>query len=90
MKLNIGEVICSKCNGLGNFGYTVEMQEIQMGGRTHRFPGLQTEKICPKCKGAGKLDWIEAVVGKKCRMMKPGVYTYKVDYSNMIPNDGNI
>jgi len=31
--------------------------------------------FCPKCKGNGKLDWIEFIKGAKCHMLTPGVYT---------------
>jgi len=45
-----GEVICEKCDGKG----------------TRRKPGhISLLEICPTCNGAGKLDWVENVTGRK-------------------------
>mgnify|MGYP002628955923 CR=1 FL=1 len=65
MKLEPGEVICDKCNGVGHFGYTIEVNEYSdYAGYVHRVPGHKTYDYCPKCHGSGKLDWVEVVVGK--------------------------
>jgi len=40
---------------------------------------------CSKCFGAGKLDWIENVVGRKGYRIKPGVYVTEVDLSYYLP-----
>jgi DnaJ-class molecular chaperone len=54
MKLKPGEYKCDRCNGTG------EIELINPDS----FIGVYYE-WCPKCKGEGKLDWIENVVGKK-------------------------
>ena len=38
---------------------------------------------CMKCKGKGKLDWVENIMGVRGTYIKPGVYTREVDYSEM-------
>jgi len=87
MKLEPGETKCDKCDGIGNFGSTTEIQEYECRGVIHRVPGHTEYKLCPKCKGTGKLDWIEQVVGKKCIMVKPGVYTREVDLTYVVTED---
>ena len=37
--------------------------------------------VCNKCLGDGTLDWIENIVGKKSRYIKPGVYIKEIDLS---------
>ena len=78
MILNPGEIICDKCNGKKTFPVLPVLNRI-----THIHI---TEVKCPKCKGTGKLDWIENVVGKKQNMVSPGVYVREVDVSEYIPN----
>ena len=51
--LEEGEVICSKCEGVGF------VDKIK-SDNTSLYKGS-----CPKCHGTGKLDWIENVLGKK-------------------------
>jgi DnaJ-class molecular chaperone len=48
MDLKPGEFICDQCNGTGHY------VEYYYG---------QSDTWCDKCYGAGKLDWIENVVG---------------------------
>jgi DnaJ-class molecular chaperone len=43
--------VCNECTGKG---YQKEKRDVYV-------------RICPKCKGAGRLDWIENIVGKKSR-----------------------
>ena len=51
MKLNPGDIKCPDCKGTGfNIDFVNEI--IRYNG-------------CLKCCGTGKLDWIEAIVGKK-------------------------
>ncbi len=92
IEIKPSEIICDKCNGIGNFGHTTEIIEYEIRGMVHRIPGAAEYELCPKCKGAGKLDWIEQVVGKNCIMMKPGVYTKEVDHSLRLryDSDGDI
>lgn len=52
MKLNPGEVICDQCNGTGSPDNNINDDIIN-------------SFHCEKCHGYGKLDWVEAVVGKK-------------------------
>jgi len=55
--LQMGEVICGKCNGRRRIAtdkpkwWVIRFKEV--------------EDLCPKCFGDGKLDWIENVIGKK-------------------------
>jgi DnaJ-class molecular chaperone len=58
MELKPGEVECPKCNGKGTI--TKWLETNYLAG--YRYP---RECQCPKCHGVGKLDWVEAVVGKK-------------------------
>ena len=51
--LEEGEMICSKCKGVG-FLKKIKSENISI-----------YKDVCPKCHGAGKLDWIENVIGKK-------------------------
>ena len=51
--LKKGEVICSKCKGIG-LVFKIKSNK-----------GIIFKNECPKCQGTGKLDWIENVVGKK-------------------------
>jgi hypothetical protein len=74
MNLRPGEVICDECNGVGDLGMTHSVYEYKSSGNTVKFPGKLEIKECTKCFGAGKLDWIEAVVGKKDKY--PGAYVY--------------
>jgi len=61
-----GDIECPECKGLGDLGYTQEVCEIKTSrGHIIKVPGKKMLHICNKCQGTGKLDWIEAVVGKK-------------------------
>ena len=57
IELNDGDVICPKCKGSGK----PEFNGIKKGELflTKPFPE------CEHCNGEGKLDWVEAVVGKQ-------------------------
>jgi len=69
-QLREGEILCPECNGTG------ERKPLRKGGLS----------ACKKCRGHGKLDWVEAVVGKNgCWYIKPGVYFQEVDLSKQIP-----
>ena len=74
MNSEIGEKVCSECDGDGGMG---------MGD----YPYSDT---CPKCKGKGTLDWIENIVGVDGTYIKikPGVYIKEVDYSEYITEPG--
>jgi len=53
MKLEEGEVICPQCEGTGK-------------PNNNKFENFYlVPKVCDKCHGSGKLDWIENIVGKK-------------------------
>lgn len=55
MDLEDGEIICKKCEGTGKTIFTEQ-----------RGKGFYPIKIqCTRCKGEGKLDWIENLVGMK-------------------------
>ena len=53
MKLELGEVICPKCEGGGSYPKKFAKLEDPYYNR------------CIKCLGSGKLDWIEMCMGKK-------------------------
>ena len=53
--LEEGELICNKCEGGGTWPQLF-MDEHNNDAANYY--------ICPKCHGAGKLDWIERIVGK--------------------------
>jgi len=45
------EFICSECHGVGF---------VTRHRRCRR-----RRRVCPKCKGTGKLDWIEHITGER-------------------------
>ena len=58
------EYTCDKCCGKGILEIQVENIELLDWGVKVFQPGPVSTKICPLCKGAGKLNWIENVLGK--------------------------
>jgi hypothetical protein len=53
--LKEGEVVCPECNGSGGqINYIGDPRDLKV-----------VSKVCLKCLGEGKLDWVELVVGKK-------------------------
>ena len=48
------EAICDKCGGVGSV-----IAKYNYYRKTH------TRSQCPKCKGTGRLDWIERIIGEK-------------------------
>jgi len=50
LELNNGETICNVCNGVGYSKYHERAKEYRW---------------CDKCKGTGKLTWIEEILGKQ-------------------------
>ena len=56
MDLKPGDIKCDKCKGTG-YDLKTPTVDDKHYYRKH-YP-------CSKCKGVGKLDWIEQVVGKK-------------------------
>jgi len=65
MDLKPDEIICDKCNGQGDLGMNSGTATIKIKGQTTDIPFNLKVLKCDKCYGAGKLDWIEAVVGRK-------------------------
>lgn len=55
MELKEGELVCSLCNGWGKVYHKDDDGIFQ----------------CPRCKGRGKLDWVENIMGIK---VPDGVY----------------
>lgn len=69
--LDPGEHHCPKCDGTG-----LEYK-----------PDGDVPPHCKHCRGTGKLDWVEKVIGKQGPVMvRPGVYTIEVDVSEYIPS----
>lgn len=58
-----GETICSGCKGRGRNAVVNEIGVIRY------------YEACNKCKGHGKLDWVEMVVGKRRWNITPGTFT---------------
>jgi len=58
IKLEKGEIICPECSG---FGISEYIQEINI----ETYQSMIGKELCRKCQGAGKLDWIENLVGKE-------------------------
>lgn len=48
-----GEMICDKCNGKGTFIHGSFFKKDEPYGVSN----------CEKCRGAGKVDWIENIIG---------------------------
>lgn len=56
----MGEVFCDHCDGIG-------IDKSKKGPGTYH---------CKKCRGTGKLDWVENIVGGKRRPLYGGVFKY--------------
>jgi len=86
IKLNPGDVICNICEGKG----FIIKENIHDDDNDYLFKTVNN--ICNKCYGAGKLDWIENVVGK----MKPKKESFfkspsiKLNYSNIFKEYENV
>ncbi len=52
MKLEYNEIICPECNG-------EKYTEIEWT------PYYNIKKLCKRCKGNGKLDWIDNMLNRK-------------------------
>lgn len=78
---SLGEVLCDKCDGKG-------WEHGEMVNYSTMSPGMPWR--CKKCKGEGKLDWIENAVGKRPQttFVKPGVYVKEIDVSEFVPLSG--
>ncbi len=60
MTIHIDEFICDDCDGNGSIiSYPVSF--YNGSGYTR----LKKEKECKKCKGSGRLDWIENITKEK-------------------------
>ena len=54
--LRKGEMLCPSCNGKGYLGISLTRSKSI---------GRAKPKPCDKCKGNGKIDWVENITGKK-------------------------
>lgn len=52
---------CSYCAALG-FTNSTEKIEVKTAGKTFYTPGLLKKKVCKKCGGTGKVDWVQNVL----------------------------
>lgn len=57
-RLKKGEIKCDKCEGCGS------IIKINTTMIDYKHIDYEMMKECPKCRGEGKLDWVENVVGK--------------------------
>ena len=55
--LRDGEEICRECKGRG---LVIKTYMCEFNNEP-----IEDEFQCPTCRGAGKLDWVEKVVGKR-------------------------
>ena len=58
LKEELGETICDRCDGTGVVYTSKSIRYIRNSESKH-------VKVCPKCLGEKKLDWVEVVTGKK-------------------------
>lgn len=72
LEITKGEVICDKCSG-GGYDKNEYINMKQYGTIPH------PQKVCGKCKGEGKLDWVENLIGKK----KTYEYEYEYEYKEI-------
>ena len=56
MKLEPGDIVCDQCKGIGH----PNNNKIDYNSSYY----FNSPHVCDKCNGTGKLDWIEAIVGK--------------------------
>ena len=56
------EYICDKCNGTGNMKCFKPIELYQFE-KNMNMKSSDTYCICSKCKGKGKLNWIENILG---------------------------
>lgn len=63
--LKKGEELCDVCNGIGWFGHTHWKEKFKDIYGKEKTVSYKEPLHCDKCKGAGKLDWIEMVTGKQ-------------------------
>ena len=64
-------MICPRCKGEKTLKYEVNLHE------NNNPVNIECYKDCVKCNGTGRLDWIEAIVGKK---------DIVIDFENKIVN----
>jgi len=67
IKLNKGEIICPECNGIGIYSTSVNYHTVEYRNEKINIPTHIDRNECSKCKGEGKLDWVENLVGKNNR-----------------------
>lgn len=78
LKLEAGETECGKCDGYGLIEEKRFRSPLTDGLSKFIEGACYIQKVqCPTCKGEGKLDWVENVVGKKPR--SPYGSTFKYD-----------
>lgn len=70
MDLTPGEIKCDKCKGTG---YDLKIPKLE-----YNYAYYNKHYPCVKCDGTGKLDWIEAVVGKKQEPIRFGILNYSM------------
>jgi len=77
---SLGEVLCDRCGGSGFVGPGEKFDYSSSE------PGIMPKR-CKKCRGEGRLDWVENVVGKRPRsaFIRPGVYVREIDVSEFVP-----
>ncbi len=59
-KMKVGEenVLCSRCGGIGSL-------VIKASGFSRYGRRVTKRKVCPKCKGKGKIDWITSIMARE-------------------------
>lgn len=75
--LELRNTICSRCGGMGRIGQEKEAVHYASNRRSEYDLVFEFTCICPKCKGAGKVDWISNIVGSKGHLIMTGIPTLR-------------
>jgi len=82
LKLKLGEIECSGCNGTGKMNKSVRIIRSSKPYISTTSTESLTSFTCTKCHGTGKLDWIENVVGKRPNLKGSNVIESDIEPSS--------
>lgn len=72
MTLESGYVVCDKCGGSGYVPVNLVDE-------------YQHQRSCSKCRGTGKLDWVENIIGKRSSFHNAPTATFMMNTGTDIP-----